>query len=378
MGFYQDKVQYGDFAQRLESYESLDRALGMLFGEKYSLLGKNIKDNILRVLQSRQQRPIEPNDPVGLATGYPKQDWMSAAAMAGSAMLPTTASIFAGRKAKTSDTKALARTDVGINAGGMTPAAARQSFGWFKGQEGKWRFEIDDSEAVYVPDIETDHKIALKLQRAGGAKLDDVLKHPELFKAYPELKDINVSKRDLGGPGARYIHEQKEIALDKDTFLSDKAKESLLHEVQHAIQEIEGFARGGSPESMRSVDIESLKPVGTKLFAAWQVVPKEIRRQFPRKPQWGLFVLGKADDVMIDDIESLLDFARNNGLSDTEKAAEVWLEHTKQVPPDALSRYERYHNLLGEKESRDAAARHKLTPEERRTIPPYSTQEYVK
>ena len=40
----------------------------------------------------------------------------------------------------------------------------------------------------------------------------------------------------------------------------ENAKNSLFHEIQHAIQEIEGFAKGGSPKSVAFSDFYN--PIG--------------------------------------------------------------------------------------------------------------------
>lgn len=107
--------------------------------------------------------------------------------------------------------------------------------GFFKGAEGRWKYEIPDDKAKLNIDPEWGF---LK-----GETLGEVLDHPELFKAYPELKNLPV-KADM------------DLAPNRGTFLSldegieisaHASKSTLMHEVQHAIQDIEGFARGGSP-----------------------------------------------------------------------------------------------------------------------------------
>ena len=102
-----------------------------------------------------------------------------------------------------------------------------QSTGWYKDKDGAWKFEIDDSPA--------------KIKNQNADKLGDLLEHKELFKAYPELKDIKIKKiiDEKGENLGYYDPNKKEIGINN---IGDKS--TLMHEVQHAIQDIEGFAKG--------------------------------------------------------------------------------------------------------------------------------------
>lgn len=78
--------------------------------------------------------------------------------------------------------------------------------------------------------------------------LDDYFEDEQLYIAYPQLKDIKVRNESLGNifKLGSYNPETNEIVLG-DTI--DKG--ILFHEVQHAIQRIEGFSVGGSPSTVR-------------------------------------------------------------------------------------------------------------------------------
>ncbi len=85
------------------------------------------------------------------------------------------------------------------------------------------------------------------LKRNNNLRLGDVLDHPKLFEAYPELKNVKVNfKPNLEARGS-FSESRNEIDIksstDKQQMLS-----TLLHEVQHAIQDREGFARGGNTD----------------------------------------------------------------------------------------------------------------------------------
>ena len=144
--------------------------------------------------------------------------------------------------------------------------------GWTRGKDNLLRFEIDDSKSKVQPKNLTYHKRKeLKNQIFSGhdyeaegfmspydpaytdsqekmySTLEDVLDHPDLFKHYPELKDMPVVvDTDIESGTLGYFDREiglvavaEKVANDPD-FLRD----TLLHEIQHAIQGIEDFTRG--------------------------------------------------------------------------------------------------------------------------------------
>ena len=135
---------------------------------------------------------------------------------------------FAGEKAITANVGKLDQAKAMLE-NGADEVEIWQKTGWFKDKDEAWKFEIGDSKAKLNPNFKS------------GGKLGELLEHEELFKAYPELKDISVKKiNDEGGEKLGYYDpNKKEIAINN---IGDKS--TLMHEVQHAIQEIEGFAKG--------------------------------------------------------------------------------------------------------------------------------------
>ena len=141
---------------------------------------------------------------------------------------------FAGEKALNASANKLSKAKAMLEKG-EDEVKIWQSTGWYKDKDGAWKFEIDDSPA--------------KIKNQNADKLGDLLEHKELFKAYPELKDIKIKKmneKEVGKPGY-YDPNKKEIVL-RD--ISDKS--TLMHEVQHVIQDVEDFARGGGLAEARS------------------------------------------------------------------------------------------------------------------------------
>lgn len=116
------------------------------------------------------------------------------------------------------------------------------------------RFEIDDSGA----------KLKWNLPEINNktVKLSDILDHKQLYQEYPGIKDLDV-KIKVNPYGSnlqasqRGTFDGKSITLTGVDSVKD-AKSTLLHEIQHAIQEIEGFARGGSPDMGRGYFLDKV------------------------------------------------------------------------------------------------------------------------
>lgn len=125
--------------------------------------------------------------------------------------------LFAGEKADTADKMRLATAEKMLS-NGVDPERVRQETGWFKGYDGKWRFEIDDFDSALVenPKLER-HEDDGEIYFTG--KLTDIFDHPELYEAYPELKDINIviQKTDWG-VDAIYQPRSNYITLSQEQF----------------------------------------------------------------------------------------------------------------------------------------------------------------
>jgi hypothetical protein len=97
--------------------------------------------------------------------------------------------------------------------------------------------------------------------------LSAVLNHPELFKAYPDLKDLKVQELSMlfRGMNTAGLYDPKNdlIELSKHiSFGDNKYKDSLstlLHEVQHAIQKREGWPGGTNPAQFTPASSKKIK-----------------------------------------------------------------------------------------------------------------------
>lgn len=354
---------------------------------------------------------------------------------------------FAGRQASTADERALATAQERL-AAGEDVDAVRQETGWFRGADGKWRFEIDDSQAKLKPAIKSIEKgehpakqidgITYKKNDDGtfdlllrspspqrtddfisvygadqdvldavlpndavsaikegkgeadyiGPSLDDakaidasfsfegmnalplgkVLEHPALFAAYPSLSDVMVQVDPSLGVGGSFVimdNGERVIRIGKGRQLS-----SLLHEIQHGIQDVEGFARGGRPDQFSDIDRRTvlLSQIREAIDARWAEIPDNLK-DAARK-------INRGDDA---------DGSAMKAIQKNPQAKAAWADYTKalqdyeQVQSAPESKYgvdtaaSQYERLYGEVEARNAQARQNMTEEQRRATPPEET-----
>ena len=206
--------------------------IGVAMGAKPALQAGRQVSNSLGAMQARMV--ANANAPRTLNAGYRNQR-----------------GVFAGINALTADRQALAKAQEMI-ARGDFPDDVWQETGWGQGADGKWRFEIDDSPAQFTSD-------AIKeLRNKNGKSQGSIFPHQDLASAYPESADIWTVKQ--GGNNAAYRSGQ----MGKTDMISlgipkrgnpdlDQLKSTNLHELQHAIQEREGFASGGSPSQFEGI-----------------------------------------------------------------------------------------------------------------------------
>ena len=126
-----------------------------------------------------------------------------------------------------------------MDASGYSREEILDATGWFKGGDDKWRFEIDDSMAS----INTNATYGDRQTR-----VRDLMSHPELARHYPELADTPVDFRSMGGKSGSYILPDGDVGRIRlsDSLSPDETKSTLLHELQHAVQNKEGFSPGGN------------------------------------------------------------------------------------------------------------------------------------
>lgn len=168
---------------------------------------------------------------------------------------------FAGVNALTADMGALDEAVRRLEAG-EDPSVVRRETGWFRGVDGELRFEISDEGMQFIQEPGEDGVLT-------GA-LGDLIQHEELFAAYPNLRNLPATIRV--GPQRRGQFDGQRLEANGAT--REEALAVAAHEIQHAIQQIENFARGGSPQEMAAqLERVALSPEVRAVFTGPLVDP---------------------------------------------------------------------------------------------------------
>lgn len=236
--------------------------------------------------------------------------------------------------------------------------AIKAATGWERGADGKWRYEMPD--VVLRDPKEWVNKKTLTLSDIVEKPNDLFKEYPELFDAYPELKDMKILKGRAKSGGVFYNNAitlnlgdiREAIKYDLDThykLANNSLKKTLVHEIQHYVQEQEGFAQGGNSEMI--VDKNALDAIA-KLRAEKDAVAKEFYAMSPAEQQKRKYEI-------------------NNRYNDLTKQIER-LEKSSRIG------YDGYKRLAGEVEARNVSARLNMTPEERRKTLAESTEDVAR
>ncbi len=342
---------------------------------------------------------------------------------------------FSGENALNKNNELLIRAK-SMQEEGVTSETIRKETGWHQGYDGKWRFEIDDSQMkVYkggdalfrknhpeyarlqdlydkfwesdLTNAETKELEALdeiygneygrlhERVRNGNAKLKDILEHDVLYANYPMLADMKVVlEKFKDGTRGSFSRGEGRITLDKDLFESDfrtsSRDKTLIHEIQHAIQYLEDFANGSSPDFYESQKQELTDWIrGTRenldLYLKDINYDEYKNKMFEEITDKAVAEGKKWREVAQDYYDALDEYKASSKYAKEISNLEAQLEDLgKQYDErfgkvsDDVTPYSLYRNTAGEIEARDTANRLRKTDEERRDIAPLSKLENVK
>jgi len=247
------------------------------------------------------------------------------------------------------------------------------TFGWELGPDGKWRYEIPDGKFKENIDI------------SSPSKLSDIFDAPDLYKAYPEAKNIEVEfkllpEKEFGN----FSPDTGSIIINRSKYKNDRAAAELtmLHEIQHWIQVKELFQGGSSPvqaefKMKKIVDYfeklvkkrESIYDSARLFYSDNQEVVKEAKELLDfAKSQYDIvkeltFEKGTKEEKAkaAEMIKNLSEYVKR-GIPSAQNLID---ELSKKNPAEA---YNLYYRIAGEVEARNVEYRNKLTPSQRRNI----------
>lgn len=313
------------------------------------------------------------------------------------------AGIFGGKLAKTADLSALERAQRSARLG-ATPESIWNDTGWFQGPDKQWRFEIPDQSSVFNQSAmpPKDYTFYGKTVQSREGAAGDVITHPELFAAYPDLAKTMVGQTNYGGMQRGIYHPPgpapEMIGLEKDLLESGDPRSTMLHELQHAVQQREGFASGSNPQSAPSVpnpDIDKYRTAialdrdlirYNQLHASpeYQAELNEQNRIWREQYQPQLDqIYARGRDYSPGDADAIFeaskqDFAeRFPTMAETDRLLQSLRDRgiPTREPSATLDPYEVYRRTAGEVEARNVQGRMNVGPVGRQAMPPWTTED---
>ena len=320
---------------------------------------------------------------------------------------------YAGKNANGANLDSL-REAQEMQAAGADMESIRKATGWHEGMDGKWRWEIDDSKMEYHragdalfgrnhPEYAEQQRLEQKMLygemtdteqarlraltetwgrernrlservERGNARLEDVLDHEELFHAYPQLRHVRVvfDETPKGVLGS-FSAEGNQITISEE--LRDAPQDVLIHEIQHAIQNAEGFAKGSNRQYWEE-----------KLTNGDEIQSKGFQEAREKLIQFQLDEANEEVLALRDQLEKAGEL--DDGFREYDR---IWEEAERRGLDKKINEYydlrenyydqlhkpqrsvpsELYYNTAGEIEARDAANRRPMSGETRKRIKP--------
>jgi len=248
-------------------------------------------------------------------------------------------------------------------------ATIRLATGWEKGADGKWRYEVMDID--FVENIDNRLKASEKARTKNGVDLVEFVNDNNLFKAYPALRWIKVVMDNKSGSYGSFNKLKGDggfgqITINPDKHQNDKQiLSTLLHEIQHAIQQKEGFASGGNINDVALK--EKLSAAGVKTREELNEKIKTLKSEYKIiYNRWEDRAFAKRYKGQTEESRNLLrEWQRiNNQIKDLESNTY-----------DFQKAFRLYQRIAGEVESRNVESRANLSLEERRTQTLQSTED---
>ena len=243
---------------------------------------------------------------------------------------------FAGEKALNASANKLSKAKAMLEKG-EDEVKIWQSTGWYKDKDGAWKFEIDDNPA--------------KIKNQNADKLGNLLEYKELFKAYPELKDINVVKikdelynknlkdwhkesspltKNTDGTPKIFYHGTKKSNISEFDQKFDKSKWGFFFTTDKGLSEEYSKGRYGLKEpnsGVMEVYINAKKPFDLR---------EEITKDTANKYQALLGNLAKRDDLKNGVGKSLYEYIKNTSLKQYDTKARAFKDKLQNAGYDSI------------------------------------------
>ena len=259
--------------------------------------------------------------------------------------------------------------------------------GWEVGADGKWRMEKPDLPPVSLRKFKVDQSGDPKPTKEMTAEDEGATNLPylpttlgklfpkaELFSSYPWLKSTKVILGALPQDGSlrgSYNEESGEIKLRfSKAENTETIHTTLVHEIQHAIQRIEDFARGGNRGIVQKIFMERFKKAKEEAWPLYHEEHDLANRYLPWNERYKYTGWPKRHPERIAALEKLRTFEEyrdwERRVADFKKKWKHGIDFFTDSDFTAWGRafktsFKDYTKLAGEVEARNAAARHYKT-----------------
>jgi hypothetical protein len=153
-----------------------------------------------------------------------------------------------------------------------SPAELFQKTGVYE-EKGKLKTAISDAASTVDMNM-------LARSSAAPLPLPAVVSHPDVYRLYPELTKLTISSEKLPGDvKGRFLPAENRVVISSKVTSPDEVRSILLHEMQHKVQDLEGFGSGGSVGAMINFNPETVK---AKLEAAYNNGTPDVRAAVER------------------------------------------------------------------------------------------------
>ena len=299
-----------------------------------------------------------------------------------------------------------------MDAAGVDAKTIWLETGWNKQADGDFAFELPD---LKVKEDSISGNVGLLLTM----RLDELVTADEIFEAYPQLRDYKFSFALLDDEDVIGEHEilNREIRLNTAYFrrdgidtlhdnpnateeeiaeaaakLAKAIRKPLIHEVQHAIQYIEGWAIGSSTSAAEDIRDED-DPAYAQLVAVIDELQGNSQKLWDEITELGAVTFadyGAVSDAIYDafysdealaDLSAMLaPYADNENVQRILAATREINDNNKRAgEAKSILEYEstafrRYYRTAGEVQANNAMFRSSLSKKSRENMPPSETE----
>ena len=258
---------------------------------------------------------------------------------------------------------------------GKDALSVKMATGWEQGADAKWRYELPDMQ---MPEY------SLSLLRDGHADgrpvtLGELLPQAPFLNAYPDMASMPVITDRERLKGAAYNPETRQITIsvnelhifDTEDLNAMSVSETLLHEIQHAIQHIEGFATGGNIQTVANqqrLEAEKEMEALRDIYKAYESIDYRTLSTDTHEALMAYEERDRYERQHEQELKAYILARQKMEMAELDLVAGRLSEKN----------YQNYRSLAGEVEARNTVARAGMTPEERRRTLAAATEDVAR